>query len=188
MSILRVNEITTRSGTGNIIIPEGNTLYAPGMVIQTLFVRTDERNTYSSTNSGNGTSISALNLTITPKIANSMILCQWMVNGELHQDNTFLIWKNGALASDGYNQQSGNVRYSGYAAAFYDQNESSTPSNWKIMYSDTPGSTSPQTYGLACRSSSATNYTFYLNRTVSSTGADSNENLVSVGIIQEIAQ
>ena len=196
MSTLRVNEISARTGTGAIAVPSGNrivsteggAIVAPGMVIQTVYVRTDERNTYSSNNTGNGTLVTPLNLAITPKFANSLILCQWMVNGELHQDNTFLIWKDGALASNGFNQQAGNVRWSGYTSAFYDQNESSTPSNWKIMYADAPGSTSPVTYGLATRSSSGSNYTFYLNRTVTSLGQDAHENMVSVGIIQEIAQ
>lgn len=196
MSTLKVNTITAGSGSGQIDIPTNNrisgndvgSLYAPGLIVQTVLVRSDNRTTFGSAASGNGTPITDLNLTITPKFANSIIVCQWMLNGELHQDNVLLIWKNGALADNGYNQQAGNVRYSGYASAFYDQNESSTPSNWKILYSDTPGSTSPQTYGLACRSSSATAYTFYLNRTVASLGADAQENMVSFGMAQEIAQ
>lgn len=196
MSTLRTTAITSRTGTGNIVIPTGNRLVstqsgamaAPGMVLQTVYVRTDERNSYPSNNTGNGTPITPLNLTITPIHANSMILCQWMVNGELHQDNVFLIWQNGALAANGFNQQAGNVRWSGYTSAFYDQNESTTPSNWKIMYAGFPASTSPVTYGLATRSSSGSNYTFFLNRTVAALGQDAHENMVSVGIIQEIAQ
>lgn len=196
MSKLRVSTLESRTGSGTIEVPTGNqivgtdtgSVVAPGMVLQTVYVRTDERNAYSSNNTGNGTPVTPLNLTITPKFANSLILCQWMVNGELHQDNVFLIWKDGSLVSNGYNQQAGNVRWSGYTSAFYDQNESSTPSNWKIMYADAPGSTSPVTYGLATRSSSSGNFTFYLNRTVVSLGQDAYENMVSVGIIQEIAQ
>jgi hypothetical protein len=196
MSILKVNSISSKTGNGNIVVVTGNrligsdigSLYAPGMIIQTIYVRTDERNVYSSNPSGNGIEVTPLNLTITPKLQNSMILCQWMVNGELHQDNVFLIWKNGQLSTNGYNTQAGNSRWSGYASAFYDQNESSTPSNWKIMYADTPNSTSPITYSLACRSTTTGTYAFYLNRTVSSIGADSYENMVSVGLIQEIAQ
>lgn len=196
MSTVRTNAISSRTGTGEIALPVGNRLVsteagavvAPGMVIQTVYVRTDERNSYASNNTGNGTPITPLNLTITPKFANSMILCQWMVNGELHHDNTFLIWKDGAVAPNGYNQQAGNVRWSGYTSSFYDADHSSTPSNWNIMYAGFPASTSPVTYGLATRSSSGSNYTFFLNRTIGSLGTDAYENMVSVGIIQEIAQ
>ena len=187
MSMLRTNEISTRTGSGDIQVVGGR-IISPGAVLQTVYVRTDELNIYSSINSGDGTPIEPLNLSITPLYANSMILCQWMVNGELHQDNVLLIWKNGTLASDGFNQESGNVRWSGYASGFYDQNESSTPSNWKIMYADFPGSTAALTYGLATRSSSTGNYAFYLNRAIANAGANAYENLVSVGVIQEIAQ
>jgi len=196
MSSLRVSSIAARTGSGNIAIPTSNkivgvdagSVVAPGMIIQTAVVRSDLRATYSSSNSGNGNPVTPMDLTITPRFANSLIICQWMVNGELHQDNNFVIWKNGAIAPNGFNQESGNVRWSGYAAAFYDQNESSTPSNWKIVYADVPGSAATMTYGLAVRSSSASNYTFYLNSTVANAGADAYETMVSVGIIQEIAQ
>jgi hypothetical protein len=187
MSTLRVNTIGARTG-GVVSMASGSRMYLPGSVVQTLAVRSDLRATYSSAASGNGNPVTPLNLTITPVFANSLIVCQWMVNGELHQDNNFLIWKNGALAANGLNQESGNVRWSGYASAFYDQNESSTPSNWSIIYTDTPGNTSANTYGLAVRSSSSGAYTFFLNRTVSSAGSDAHETMVSVGIIQEIAQ
>lgn len=196
MSSLRVNSITARAGSGTITVPAGNkisgsdsgSIYAPGMIIQTVIVRSDNRVTFSSAVSGNGTPITDLNITITPKFSNSIILCQWMLNGEISNDNVFLIWKNGALASNGYNQQAGNVRWSGYVSAAYDNDVSTTQNNWKIMYSDTPGSTSSQTYGLACRSSGPTASTFYLNRTVASVGADTQENTVSFGVLQEIAQ
>jgi hypothetical protein len=187
MSKLRVNELAAR--TGNVItLAEGAKIYQPGTVIQAAAIRSDLRASYSSSNTGNGNPVTPLNLTITPVFANSLIVCQWMVNGELHQDNNFLIWKNGALALNGFNQESGNVRWSGYTSAFYDQNESSTPSNWSIIYTDVPGSTASTTYGLAVRSSSTGNYTFFLNRTVANAGGDAHETMVSVGIIQEIAQ
>jgi hypothetical protein len=187
MSTIQVNEIQARTG-GVVTMASGTQLYSPGTVVQVLAVRSDLRATYSSSNSGNGNPVTPLDLTITPKFSNSLIVCQWMVNGEFHQDNNFLIWKNGALASNGYNQEAGNVRWSGYASAFYDQNESSTPSNWSIIYTDSPGNTSANTYGLAVRASSSAAHTFFLNRVVSGLGQDSYENMVSVGIIQEIAQ
>lgn len=196
MSTLRTNAISARTGTGTIALPAGNRIVsteggavvAPGMVIQTVYVRTDLRAAYSSSNSGNGNPVTPLNLTITPKFANSLLLCQWMVNGELHQDNVWLIWKDGALAPNGFNTSIGNIRTSGYVSAFYDQNEDTTPSNWKFIYADSPNSTSPVTYGLAVRSSSSANYTLALNRTLHDVTTDARESMVSVGFVQEIAQ
>lgn len=166
--------------------------YYPGSVVQVKTVRSDSRTTISSNNSGNGTTITQLNLTITPKFANSLLVMQWMINGEHHNDNVFLIHKNGSLITtageQGYNSESGNVRWSGIASAFYDQNDSTTPSNWFIQYFAIAGSTSSTTFAPATKSSSSGNYTFYLNRTFAGTGQDAYETMVSTGTIWEIAQ
>ncbi len=111
--------------TGNVVVggtissTANNITHTPGMVIQTKYTRTDERTTYSSPGSLAATPISALNLSITPRFANSMILCQWIFSGEMQQDNTFMIFKNGTLADDGYNLQAGNILGSGYAVVNY---------------------------------------------------------------------
>jgi hypothetical protein len=186
MSTLKANNITNIAGNFPTIPAY------PGQVLQVQTVRTDERNTYSSATSGNGTAVSALNLTITPKFSNSLIACQWMINGELHQDNVFIIHRDGALVTTtgqtGYNSTTENSRWSGYASAFYDQNENSTPSNWFIQYFGTANSTASTTIAPATRSSSGSAYTFYLNRTVGSAGSDAYETMVSTGMIMEIAQ
>ena len=194
--------ITNLQGVGigtSVRVPTDNKLvgldvgsiYAPGMIVQTVYLRTDTRTTYASNNSGNGTTVSALGMTIVPKNPNNRIIVQWMINGELHQDNVILIHRDGALITtageEGRNSVSNN-RWVGYAAAFYDQNEDSTPSNWMIMYSQIAGSLNSRTYAPAVRSSSGTNYTFYLNRCVNANaGADAYENMVSTGVIFEVA-
>jgi hypothetical protein len=190
LSVGQLKGLTVNSNT--ITIPAGHKLYAPGTVVQAATIRSDTRTSYSSSNSGNGTAITDLTLTITPKFSNSLLACQWMINGEAHQDNSIVIHRNGALVTTtgqtGYNSVGGNSRWSGYANAFYDQNEDSTPSNWFIQYFATAGSTSQTTFSPATRASGGTSYTFYLNRVVGSTGTDVYENMVSTGIIWEIAQ
>lgn len=193
MSNLTVGSIGGLAVNNNVIsIPSGHNLHYPGSIVQVQTVRTDARNTYSSSTSGNGTTVTDLNLTITPKFSTSLLVCQWMINGEFHQDNVFLIHRNGELVTTagqtGYNSTTGNSRWSGYASAFYDQNESSTPSNWFIQYFGTANSTASTTIAPATRSSSGSAFTFYLNRTVASAGSDSHETMVSTGIIMEIAQ
>jgi hypothetical protein len=156
-----------------------------GSIVQTVVGRNDTRTTYSSNNSGNGTTVSALNLTITPRFANSQIICDWMINGELHQDNVFLIHKNGAAVANG--NATGNSRWMGMMSGFYDQNEDSTPSNWNLKYVDpTLGSTAARTYAPAVRSSSGSNYTFALNGTLSAASQDFYERMVSIGIAYEV--
>jgi hypothetical protein len=160
---------------------------SPGSVIQYQSVRSDLRATYASNNSGNGTVITPLNVVISPKRASSMVVVEWVVGGELHQDNVFLIHKNGSLAADGFNTNIGNQRWSGVMTGSYDQNEDSTPANWKIRYVDFPGTTSPVTYSLAVRSSSGGNYTFALNRTLNGASQDAYESMVSFGSAMEVA-
>lgn len=164
----------------------------PDSIVQVKYVRTDNRTTYASNNSGDGTTITDLNLTITPKYSNSLLLCQWMINGELHQDNVFLIHRNGALVTtstyEGYNNAQGNNRWSGIASGFYDQNEDSTPSNWFLQYLIPAGSTTATTLAPAVRSSSGSNFTLALNRTINGASQDAYERMVSTGTIWEIAQ
>lgn len=167
-----------------------STGYPSGSVIQTVWKRSDVRTTYASNNSGNGTTVTELNLSITPRFSNSTIICEWMINGELHQDNTFLIHKDGVVQTNpaGYNTALGNTRSSGYASGFYDQNEDSTPSNWKLTYVDNVvGTVAARTYAPAVRSSSSGSYTLALNRTLNGSTGDAYESMVSVGVAMEIA-
>jgi hypothetical protein len=185
MTILRTNQV--QSLDGKIILADS------GSIIQTVFVRSDDRINYTSSPSGNGNTITPLSISITPRSSTSRLICQWMINGELHQDNVFLIHRDTSLITttgeEGYNRLSGNVRWSGIACAFYDRNEDSTPSNWLLMYSQISGSVQPRTYCPAVRSSSGGTYTFGLNRAISSgdLGQDSYERMVSMGVIHEVA-
>lgn len=183
MSTLRTNQILSTTGKP--------LLNSSGSVVQTIYTRSNARSTYASAVTGNGNTITDLNMSITPTNGSNRIICQWMINGELHQNNVFLIHRDGALITtageEGRNNISNN-RWVGYAAAFYDQNEDSTPSNWVIMYSQIAGSTTSRTYAPAVRSSSGSAFTFFLNRTVGATdaGQDAYERMVSSGIIYEV--
>ena len=135
MSSLTTGSLRGLPVNNNIItIPSGHTLYAPGMIAQVQYVRSDSRTTYNSAASGDGTTITALNLNISPKFANSLLLMQWMINYEANHDNTFVIHRNGTLITSpvgytGYNSEAGNVNFSGIATSAYDQNVDSTPQN-----------------------------------------------------------
>lgn len=184
MSQLRVSSVTDISGTGPF--------YSPGHVVQVQTVRTDSRTTFASNNSGDGITMTPLNLSITPKFANSKLIMQWMVNGEIGNDHSFLIHKDGALITTagetGYNSEAGNVRWSGIVTAAYDVDNSTTPSNYFIQYDCIAGSTAPMVFAPAVRSAGPSNATFFLNRTIDTIGSDARENMISNGTIWEIAQ
>jgi hypothetical protein len=128
-----------------------------------------------------------MDIVITPKKANSRIVLQWMLNGEIHQDNVFVVMKNSTAV--GYNTTVGNVYTSGTVAGLYDNDTSTTPGNFKIFWIDSNvGNTTPQTYSIGVKSSTTVAaYTFYLNRTQDSTGGDAREAMVSNGVAFEIA-
>jgi hypothetical protein len=193
MSVLRVGNLEGLADNNNVItIPAGHKLYVPGMVAQTKFVRTDARSSYSVIGSGNGTTITDLNISITPKFANSLIVVQWMISGEVIHDTVLLVHKDGALITtpgyEGYNNIAGNTRWSGVAALPYDNNNDSTGFTGFIQYAIPAGSTTTSVFAPAIRSANATTYTFTLNRVLGSAGADNYENTISTGLIMEIMQ
>ena len=194
MSYLATNSIMAPGGLGGAIQVTPDTklkgsagaFYAPGMPLQSVVNQQHNRSTWSSPQSGNGTTITDMNLTITPKFANSLIYLEWRLHFECHHDNVFLVHKNGSLI--GYNTQSGNNMWSGIQSPFYDRDYDSTPQHVHIIWYDYPNSTATVTYAPAIRCSSNTSYTLSLNRTLSSNGQWAYETGVSTGIAIEFAQ
>lgn len=190
MSTVKVSNIDASPFTAGVVSFSPRLTY-PGTIIQTVTVRSDTRTTYSSLTTGNGTTITALNITITPLYASSTLIIQWMINGECGNDNVLLIHQNGNLITtsgqEGYNNNAGNQRWSGYASAFYDRDDGSTPSNWNIMYSCPAGNTTSRTYAPAVRSSSGSASTLALNRTLTEGTENYRESMVSFAIAYEVA-
>jgi hypothetical protein len=182
---LTVSNLNPLSGS-EIGLFSGHQLHQDGKVIQTVNVRSDVRTTYTALNTGNGTAITQLRLTIVPRRANSWIWLRWTLFYEMHHDTVFLVHQNGTLI--GFNTYRGNVRHSGILTPLYDNDYASTPQNSTINWFVRADSTASRFYDLAVRSSSGTSYTFALNRTIGSTGADNSEVGVSFGFAREICQ
>lgn len=179
-------QIQNSSGTVMSKIDSSGEFVNPGTMLQFVNTRSDAIVSYSFS-TGNGTEISALNMTITPKYANSKLLMQWELGYESNYNGAFVIWKNGSILSNGYNTVIGNQNYSGYAVTAYDGGDvASTPNRTTITFVDSPGVTTATTYSLAIRSHEAS--TFRLNQAFSNAGANAYENQVSMGYIMEIAQ
>lgn len=182
---LTVNNLLPASGS-EISIPSGHRLSHQGKVVQTVYVRSDARPTYSALPSGDGTQITQLNLTITPTRTDSTIWLRWSLFYEVNHDCVFLVQRNSTLV--GYNTYRGNVRHSGILTPKYDNDYSSTPQNDTVNWFDRPSSTSSITYQIAIRSANTGTHTFALNRTVGSAGADTGHEVgVSWGFAREIS-
>jgi hypothetical protein len=172
--------------SGNVSLPTST--YMPGAVVQVKTVRTSARSTYGF----NGDAIiSDLNLAITPKFASSLLVVQWWVNYETDYNSVFRIYRDNGLiytsGYQGYNENDGNT-WSGVAAGAYDGDVASTPNTQVIQHFVPAGSTAATTLQLSIRESNNASSTFYLNRTVNSTGTNAYEIMVSNGIVWEIAQ
>jgi hypothetical protein len=181
---------------GPIDIQLGTNLHSPGMVVQTIHTRTDALTQYSSLATVNGTTITDLNLTITPRFSNSLLVMQWMINCEMSPfatNKVFLIHKNGSLITtlgyEAYNVNGGNNRWSGVLAGKYDVDSDSTLENYIIQYAIPAFGATEQTFAPAIRAANSSAGTLFLNRTVNAaTPADGYELAVSSGVIMEVAQ
>jgi hypothetical protein len=180
---LTVSTLAPASGT-TVSLQSGTQLHHQGKVIQTIFVRSDSRTTFAAPPTGNGVQVTPLNLTITPRRADSVIWLRWTIFYEMHHDTVFLVQQDSSLI--GFNTYRGNVRWSGILTPLYDNDYNSTPQNSTINWFAPAGSTAARTYSLCVRSSSGGSYTLALNRTNGLLGQDSYENGVSYGIAREI--
>lgn len=174
------------SGGGEI---QFSGVHHKGKVIQNRTVGTSDRVSYSASNSGIGTPIALLDLTFSPRRADSTIWLRWVVFCEVHHDTVYTVHQDSTLI--GYNDfaSSTGARWSGVYTPWYDaaDNNSSTPQVHTINWFQPAGSTSERTYKLAIRSANSTNRVYWLNRTYGSAGTNSYEIGYSWGIVREIS-
>jgi hypothetical protein len=192
MSTLRVKNLTASSTSNNVISVINGRLDRPGKILQAQTIRSDVRMSYSSNNSGDGTPISQLNMGLFPRRSDSWVLVQWMICGEANQENVWLIHENDTLITaapyQGFNNVVGNAaRWVGYVPLGYDNDDNSTPHNYFIQWYGPVVNTEPRIYTPAIRSSDGNNRSWFLNRTIGSAGQDGFENMISTGVIMEIA-
>jgi hypothetical protein len=165
-----------------------------GNVVQCRITRYDTRTSIATGTSVDGIEITALRVSITPKFASSMILCMFQLFGEGVSTHEYVmrVFKNGAIATGtyaGFNTDAGNQHWSGMAMALpYEGDYNSTPHQSVFYYHDFPNTTNAITYAPGIKDGNGSNYTYYINRPVGSTGQGSYEVGVSFSIAWEIAQ
>lgn len=131
--------------------------------------------------------IPQLRLQIKPKRSSNILIMEWMLQGEGPTNGGFRVFKNGAnittTGQQSYNNITGNTQPSVIIPAYYDNNNGTTPSNYKLSYWGQAGSTSEMTFAPAWQSSNTTAAAFRLNRYYSGDA----ERMVSFGYIMEIS-
>ena len=182
--------ITAQSGVpaGDLTGTLAYDRFPAGTVVGWNYSRTNTKAAYGFSSN---TIISPLNISITPKYSNSMLVVQWMINYESDYNAVFRICRDGGLiytsGFQGYNETDG-AAWSGYAAVVYDTNVASTPGTTYIQYMVPAGSTAATTLQVSVNESNYSSGTFYLNRTQASGGTNAYEVTISNATIWEIKQ
>ena len=183
---------TVLSGSGSadfataLPVAEGGTGVASnvGTVASVNMLQTRTQDSYTGANSGNGTVITPLNITFTPKQAGNKVILEFTINGEGNNNLVFLVSRNDTLLADATNAS--NNRWAGTTAMAYDTNVVSTPNNITVRILDLNTLATESTYKVQIRSSQAATQTFRLNRSYETTGEDGQEATLSVATATEI--
>lgn len=192
MSRATLSQLAGASGTGTVRIGTGSrinavdpySIYAPGMIVQHWYLRTDSKNTYSAP-VGSDNEVTELRMVITPRYATSRIYLQYALSYETSgmSDVMCRLSRNDSLVGTSTTDTGA---WSGWVPAGYDADDASTPITRHLAYIDSPGTIGPLTYKFLIRATAATAYTMYLNRTVNSAGQDSYEVAISQILVQEL--
>ena len=155
-----------------------------GTVASVNMLQTRTQDSYTAATTGDGTVITPLNITFTPKQAGNKVILEFTINGE-GQDNTiFLVSRNDVLLTDTTNAS--NNRWAGIAVGDHDGNAANTPNEVSVRILDLNTLATESTYKVQVRATGSTTKTYRLNRAYASAGADGKEAMLSVVTATEI--
>ena len=147
MSTMYVDNIRTNTAS-QITIPSGQTLYAPGHVVQVLSMRTDNSRSTTSTSLVD----TDMTLTITPKSTSSKI----MVIANMYE-----VFKQGANTSAMLAINRAGTIIGDHQGSTQDYTDDNGYENIHIVYVDEPSTTSATVYKMQFKSSNGN--TVYIN-------------------------
>lgn len=155
-----------------------------GSICQVVTTQTRAQTVYSVPASGDGTEVSLLNISITPRKAGNILVLEWAIFGETDWNVVFLVARNGALLPEA--TDSGNNRWAGVSTPVFDNDNNTTPQVHIVRIVDTSTLATASTYSVLVRSSSSTATILTLNRVFGTPNADIRESGLSTGIALEI--
>lgn len=181
-----VNTITLESGLSLESGGSGNAVISivSGGIASIVPIQTRTQNSYTALTTGDGTAITELDITITPKKSGNKIVLEWVINFESVEDVVFTALRDGVLLAN--SDDGGSHKWSGIAAVPFDNNLDSTPSNVVVKIIDENSLGVATTYSLAVKASGASSAVVWLNRGTGGSGGQSYENMLSYGQAMEI--
>jgi hypothetical protein len=186
MSFVSAAEI--RDISGNITVP------TIGSVVNVSTMRYDGRPGYyaqswlSYNNTGN---LDVLSITHNCQHPSNILVVQWQLHLESNNDVVFKVLKDGTWNDNSFGDStnasapSDEWYWKGLLSAYYDGDDSTTPSNYLLQYVGYAGKTGNIVLTPSFQFTSGSG-NLYINRTVSSSGTDGQENGVCTGVCWEI--
>jgi len=167
---------------GTVILP---TVGTTGTVASVNMLQTRTQGDFVANPTGNGTIVTPLNITFTPKQAGNKVILEFTVNGEGSHEVGWIVTRNDVNLPD--TTDGSNNMWAVITAGSYDNDISTTPNTRSIRILDLNTLSVETTYKVLVRSSySSGTYTYRLNRAHGSAGADYAESLLSVVTATEI--
>lgn len=188
MSFLYADNI--RDTSGNITIP------SYGSVINTSTMRYDGRPGYYARGwvaGDNASTLFALRLTANNvQHPNNILVASWQLSIETDNNTTFKVLKNGSwqdnrLGTSNSAAPSDEWYWKGLVCAYHDGDNSTTPSNYQLLYICRAGSVGSVNLDIVAQAADDGGRTVWINRTYASAGGDNNEICVCTGVVFEIA-
>lgn len=188
MSFVYADRITDTSG--NITVPSW------GTIINTSTMRYDGRPGYYARGwigPSNSNTLFALRLTASNvRHPNNILLASWQLSIESNNDVLFKVLKDGSFNDNSFGvsnpfSPSDEWYWKGLLCSYHDGNDSSTPSNYQLLWMGRAGATGNINLDIAAQSSSEGGTTVYINRTFGSSGQDDHEICVCTGVVFEIS-
>jgi len=178
-SIIKADNISTVSGSGNISVASGTTLYAPGHVIQVVSAITDTRNTHNNVGGVYSANIPGVEVTITPKSTTSKILIMSTIFAGCNNNNYPGLWDTRLMRGTTVIEDKF-MRHHASASA----DNSSAGGSASNTFLDLPSTTSAITYGVQITQRiSSGNVNVYVNGTQVN-GAEGSSSIVAMEIAQ----
>jgi len=169
------------AGEASMVVTVGTT----GTVASVNMLQTRTQGDFVANPTGNGTIVTPLNITFTPKQAGNKVILEFTVNGEGSHEVGWIVTRNDVNLPD--TTDGSNNMWAVTTTGSHDGDISSTPNTRVIRILDLNTLAVASTYKVLVRCTyTAQTNTYKLNRTHNSTGADYRESLLSVVTATEI--
>jgi hypothetical protein len=188
MSFVYADRITDTSG--NLTVPPY------GSIINTSTMRYDGRPGYyirGWIGPSNSNTLFALRLTANNvQHPNNILLASWQLSVECNNDTLFKVLKDGSFIDNSFGASnamtpSDEWYWKGLLCSYHDGDDSTTPSNYQLLWMGRAGATGNVNLDIAAQTSSEGGNTVYINRTYNSAGSDDREVGVCTGVVFEIS-